>query len=102
MPPGGGSGVFPKSRLRLYSSSAILSAAVAADDGKNFARDVTGALGRTQKDISRRDLLGLGGPRHRRIHAEFADVLRFLVGGIEGRPYRTRGDGVDPDAAWHQ
>src|SRR5689334_23000604 len=93
--PGGGSGVFPKSLLRRYSSSAMLSAAVPADDGKHLARDVAGALGRCEKDVSRRDLLRLRGTLHRRIRSEFADILRVLVRGIEGRPDWSRRDGID-------
>jgi hypothetical protein len=51
--------VFPKFLLRSYSSSAISAAAIAADDGQDFARYVARTLGRGQKDIGRSDFFGL-------------------------------------------
>src|SRR5258707_15527533 len=56
-----------------------LSPAVAANDGKNLAGDVAGALRRSQKDIGRVDLLRLRGPLHGGVRTEFADILRLLV-----------------------
>src|SRR5450759_2548197 len=67
MRPGGGSGVFLKLRLRRYSSSAISSSAVAADDRQGFSRDVARAMRRCEEDIRRRDFLRLCGPFHRRV-----------------------------------
>src|SRR6266699_2616928 len=100
MAPGGGSGVFPKSRLRLYSSRAILSAAVTADDGENFARDVAGALGRGQKHVGGRDLLWLRGPLHRRVRApNLLTSFACLSEGLRGVQTRARRHGIDPDAA---
>jgi hypothetical protein len=65
---------------------AILSARIAANDGKHLARDVAGTAWCGEEDKGRRDFLRLCGPLHRRIAAEFGDALFILVGGIEGGP----------------
>src|SRR6476620_11714062 len=100
--PGGGSLVFPKSRLRLYSSRAMSAAAIAADDRQDFARNVAGTLRRRQENVSRRNLLWLCRSLHRRVSAEFADILRLLVGRIERRPYGSGRDRVNPDPTRYQ
>src|SRR4029079_514730 len=48
----------------------------------------------------RGDLLRLGGAPDGLFGAEFLHLLRGypLVGGVERRPYRTGGDGIDADA----
>ena len=75
------------------------SESIAADDRQDFAGDVAGAVRRGQEHIGRRDFLGLGGPLHRRLGAELANILGLLVGRVERRPDRSRRDRVDADAA---
>src|SRR5450759_5962691 len=98
MRPGGGSGVFLKLRLRRYSSSAISSSAVAAYDRQDFSRDVARAMRRCEEDIRRRDFLRLCGPFHRRVGAEFTNILRLLVGRVQRCPDRSRRYRINTDA----
>src|ERR1700684_4486108 len=83
-------------------ASTGLPTAIAADDGQDFARDITRAGGSGEKDEGRRDLLRLCRPPPPRIAAEFGNRFRRLVGRGERCPHRTRRHRVDADAAIDQ
>src|SRR5438105_1894232 len=77
---------FPVASMLCWASKSA--AAVAADDRKHFARDVTRAMGRRQEHIGGCDFLGLGRALHGRLGTESVHIVRLFVGGIERRPDR--------------
>src|SRR5262249_2395436 len=74
-------------------------AAVAADDWQHLAGDVARAGRRREKNKGGGNLFRLRRPSHRGVGAECLDRFGRLVRRIERRPYKTRRDHVDPNAA---
>src|SRR5690606_371428 len=69
-----------------------------AGDGESLPEDVA-RLRRGEEDVGGRELGRLPGPAERGAPAELGEVLgRLPVGGLQRRPDRAGGDGVDPDA----
>jgi hypothetical protein len=70
--------------------SSELTAAVPANDGKDFARNIARALRGRQEYKRQCNLLGLRGPAHRGLRSELGDLAALFVRSIECGPHRAR------------
>src|SRR6185312_17384096 len=94
--------LLPLSSISFGVAIFRLAAAIAADDGEDFSRDVAGACRGGEEYERGRDLFGLRSAPHRRMRAEARDALGVAVGRVERCPHRTGRHHVDADAAIDQ
>jgi hypothetical protein len=78
--------------------AAPLPVAVAADDRKDFPRDVTRALCGGQEHVRRCNLFGLRGAPDGGLRSELSHIGCLLVRRIKRSPYRARGHRIHSDA----